>query len=79
MTEPHANELPPRRQKPGRPSATRAKTFRMVFINGRQVRVGLEPMIEGMPLDEFIRLSADPVFLHDNELWDLLQTRPKDG
>ena len=30
-------------------------------------------MIEGMPVDEFIRLNADPIWLKQNEMWEELQ------
>lgn len=44
----------------------------IIFINGRQKRVPRPPTIEGLPADEFIRRNADPIWLHQNERWDLL-------
>jgi hypothetical protein len=35
----------------------------IVFINGKQKRVRREPTIEGLPVDEFIRRNADPIWL----------------
>jgi len=30
-------------------------------------------MIDGMTVDEFISRSADPVWLHQNEMWEIIQ------
>lgn len=46
--------------------------YKCVFINGKQVRVKREPQIEGMNADEFIRRNADPLWLHQNELWEYI-------
>jgi hypothetical protein len=50
----------------------RRKTFMTIFINGRQKRVRREPMIDGLAADEFIARNADPIWLHQNELWELI-------
>lgn len=50
----------------------RKKRYMMVFMNGRQVRVRRPQMIEGLTEDEFIARNADPVWLHQNELWHLI-------
>ena len=44
-----------------------------VFMNGKQVRVKRPPMIDGIPVDEFIRNNADPIWLHQNEMWELIE------
>lgn len=31
------------------------------------------PMIEGLEADEFIRQNADPIWLHQNEMWELIE------
>ena len=43
-----------------------------IFINGKQKRVPWPPMIDGMPVDEFISRNADLIWLHQNEIWELL-------
>ena len=43
-----------------------------VFINGKQKRVPRQPTIEGLPVDEFIARNADPIWLRQNELWELM-------
>lgn len=41
-------------------------------MNGKQVRIKRPPTVEGMPVDEFIIKNADPTWLHENEMWELL-------
>lgn len=47
----------------------------IIFINGRQKRVRREPMVGGIPVDEFIRQNADPIWLHQEEIWDQPDSR----
>ena len=54
--------------------AERQKKYRWVFMNGKQVRVERPPTIEGMDADEYIRQNADPIWLHQNEMWEYMQT-----
>ena len=46
--------------------------YETVFIGGKQKRVKREPTVEGLPVDEFIRRNADPIWLHQNEMWELM-------
>ncbi len=48
----------------------RQKEFMTIFINGKQKRVKRPPTIDGMEVDEFIRRNADPIWLHQNEMWE---------
>ena len=48
----------------------RKKKYEWIFINGKQVRVKREPTIDGMPVEEFIRENADPIWLQQNEMWE---------
>lgn len=50
----------------------RKRETMIVFINGKQKRVPRPPMIEGMEPDEFIRRNADLIWLHQNEMWDVI-------
>jgi len=43
-----------------------------ILIGGKQKRVKRPPTVEGMDVDEFIRRSADPIWLHRNEMWEVL-------
>jgi hypothetical protein len=54
--------------------AERQKKYMWVFMNGKQVRVNRPPMIDGMDVDEYIQKNADPVWLHQNEMWEYIQT-----
>ena len=50
----------------------RREEFMIVFINGKQKWVRRPPTIDGMDVDEFIRRNADPIWLHQNELWEYM-------
>ena len=50
----------------------RKRLFEFIFVNGKQKRVPRSPQIDGMPVEEFIARNADPIWLHQNELWHLL-------
>jgi len=49
----------------------RRQEFKTIFIHGKMKRVHREPMIDGLPVDEWIRRNADPIWLHQNEMWEL--------
>ncbi len=48
----------------------RNKEYMTIFINGKQKRVKRPPTIDGIDVDEFIRQHADPIWLHQNEMWE---------
>jgi len=50
----------------------RKEKFMTIFINGKQKRVPRPPTIEGVPIDEFIERNADPIWLHQNGMWELI-------
>ena len=50
----------------------RRKEFMTIFIHGKMKRVKRPPTIDGMDVDEFIRRNADPIWLHQNEMWELM-------
>lgn len=50
----------------------RQKEYMTIFINGKQKRVKRPPTIDGMNVDEFIRRNADPIWLHQNEMWEYI-------
>ncbi|EFK06671.1 conserved hypothetical protein [delta proteobacterium NaphS2] len=47
----------------------RRAEYMTIFINGKQKQVKRPPTIDGMDADEFIRRNADPIWLHQNEMW----------
>jgi hypothetical protein len=56
----------------------RQKKYMTVFMNGRQVRVKRPETIDGIDIEEFIRRNADPIWLHQNEMWEYMdQTEEK--
>ena len=53
--------------------ARRRLEYEWIFINGKQKRIRRAPTIDGMSVDEFIRLNADPLWLHQEGLWEYLE------
>ena len=51
-------------------NSRRRKEYMTVFVGGKQKRVKRPPMIEGVSVEEFIRNNADPLWYHQNEMWD---------
>ncbi len=50
--------------------ARRKREFMTIFIHGKMKRVRRPQQIDGMDADEFIRRNADPLWLHQNEMWE---------
>ncbi len=50
----------------------RQREYMTIFINGKQKRIKRPPTVEGIPVDEFIRRSADPIWLHQNRMYEEL-------
>ena len=50
----------------------RREEYMTVFINGKQKRIKRPLTIEGMDADEFILRNADPIWLHQNEMWEYM-------
>jgi len=50
----------------------RRKEYMTIFVNGKQKRVKRPPIVDGIPVDEFIRNNADPIWLHQNEMWEYM-------
>ena len=56
----------------------RRQEFMTVFMNGKQKRIRRPPTIEGMDVDEFMKRNADPIWLHQNELWEVMSEESAD-
>ena len=50
----------------------RREEYMTVFMNGKQKRIKRSPKIDGMDVEEFIRRNADPIWLHQNEMWEFI-------
>ena len=73
-----------REQKAGKKK--RRQEYMTVFVNGKQKRVNRPSTIDGIPVEEFIFRNADPIWLHQNEMWEHIHqhenqdhTFPDDG
>lgn len=66
---------PKRKLSPAQKAAKRQrqKEYMTIFIRGKQKQVKRPPTIDGMDVDEFIRINADPIWLTQNEMWEELQ------
>jgi hypothetical protein len=53
----------------------RREEYMTIFIGGKQKRIKRPPTVEGMDADEFILQNADPTWMHQNEMWEMLQER----
>jgi hypothetical protein len=54
----------------------RRRQYVTILINGKQKRVKRPPTIDGMDVDEFVQRNADPLWLHQNEMWDYIEPVP---
>jgi len=50
----------------------RREEYMTVFMNGKQKRIKRPPTIDGVDTEEFIRRNADPIWLHQNEMWEFI-------
>jgi hypothetical protein len=50
----------------------RRKKYMTIFVHGKQKRVPRPVLIDGLPVDEFIARNADSIWLHQNEMWELM-------
>ena len=58
--------------------AERQRKYMWIFMNGKQVRVKRPETIDGLDIDEFIRRNADPIWLHQNEMWEYIDQDEED-
>ena len=55
--------------------AERQKKYQWIFMNGKQVKIKRPPTIDGIDIDEFIQNNADPIWLHQNEMWEYIHSK----
>ncbi len=55
--------------------AERQKKYKWVMMHGKQVRVKRPPTINGIPEDEYIEKYADPIWLVQNGMYEVLHAR----
>ncbi len=51
----------------------RRQEFMTIFIHGKMKRIRRPPQIDGVDVDKFIRQNADPIWLHQNEMWESIE------
>ena len=50
----------------------RKRKYMTIFMNGKQKRVPRPQLIQGLPVEEFTAKNVDSIWLHQNELWELM-------
>lgn len=55
--------------------AKRRREYMTIYLNGKQKSVKREPAVDGIPVDEYLRRNADPIFLHQNGMHEELYAR----
>ena len=50
----------------------RQNKYMWIFVKGKQVKIERPETIDGIDPDEFIRNNADPIWLHQNEMWEYM-------
>ncbi len=63
---------PKRKRTAAEKRAKRKRTYMTIFFNGKQKRVPRPQLIEDLAVEEFIARNADPIWLHQNEMWELM-------
>lgn len=51
----------------------RRQEYMTIFVHGKQKRVKRPPTIDGISVEEFVRNNADPLWYHQNEMWDEIE------
>ena len=57
----------------------RKELYQTIFVHGKQKRIRREPMIDGMPVEEYIAQNADPIFLKQHGYYELLDEQYAEG
>ena len=50
----------------------RKEKYMTNYMNGKQKRVPRPQKFEEVNVDEFIARNADPIWLHQNEMWEYM-------
>ena len=77
MPKPKKKLTPEQKRERKAAKAERQKKYEWIFINGKQVRIKRRESPEELLEQEALLRSADPIWLHQNELWQYLQ--PEDS
>ncbi len=78
----HEGRMMPKRKLPPAEKARKKghkAEYMTVFMNRKQKRVRRPLILDGMGVDEFIRRNADPIWLHQNEMWEYIEVEPLEG
>ena len=57
----------------------RRQDYQTVFISGKMKRVRRASTIDGISVDDFVRQNGDPIFLHQEGLWEYYEAPDDDS
>ena len=57
----------------------RRQNFMTIFVNGKQKHIPRPPTIDGLSVDEFLARNADPMWLHQHEMWEWMTPAEPDS
>lgn len=57
----------------------RREQYEWIFVRGKQKRVRRPPTMDGLSVDEFILRNADPLWLHQEGLWEYIDREEEEG
>mgnify|MGYP006296464757 CR=1 FL=1 len=72
MSSKNKKLTPAQKRSKKKAKAERQKKYEWVFMNGKQVRIKRRPTIDGMDIDTYIQNNAEPIWLHQNEMWEYI-------
>ena len=72
MTKARQKLTPAQKRAKKKAKEERRKKYMWVFMNGKQVKIKRPETIDGVDPEEFIRNNADPIWLHQNEMWECM-------
>jgi hypothetical protein len=52
----------------------RKREFITVFVRGKMKRIPRPPTVDGMSVEDFVLQNADPIWLHQQRLWEYMPT-----
>lgn len=62
-----------RKRKLSAAEKRRRKEYVTIFLNGKQKRVKRPATIDGIDVDELVLRNAEPIWLHQNEMWEYME------
>ncbi|WP_324731615.1 hypothetical protein [Pseudomonas paeninsulae] len=72
MAKPKEKLTPAQKLAKKAAKAERKMKYEWIFMNGKQIRIKRPPTMDGIDVGQFVAENADSIWLHQNELWELI-------